>query len=66
MWTVISTLRADTTQKLVRETRDHRSVKREDNNEDFVEVDLELFNEIKSILIQKRKNLNLIFPIIVI
>ena len=66
MWTVISTLRTDVTQKLVKQARDHRSVTREENNEELVEVDPEIFREIKSILTQKRKILILIFPIIVI
>ena len=36
MWTVISTLRTDVTQKLVKQARDHRSVTREENNEELV------------------------------
>ena len=55
MWTVISTLRPDVTQQLVKDARNHRSVSKPDDNDELVEVDPEIYQEIKNILTQKRK-----------
>ena len=55
MWTIISTLRPDQTKKLVEDARKHRSQQEIHDENELVEVDPEIFREIKAVLLQKSK-----------
>ena len=55
MWTIISTLRPTETKKLIDEVRQHRSIKGEEDPNQLVEVDPEIFKEIQSVFFQKVK-----------
>ena len=56
MWTIISTLRPDATKKLINDARKHRSIKSEENEDQLVEVDPEIFKEIQVVISQKGKS----------
>ena len=60
MWTIISILRPDVTKKLIEEARKHRSIKPDENRDNLVEVDPEIFKEIQSVVSQK--GMHLCFP----
>ena len=55
LWWVISTLKYDETKKLVDDARKSRSYEGHTNNDDFIEVDNEIFKEINTIYWQKGK-----------
>ena len=57
MWTIISTLRPDATKKLIEEARKHCSIKPDENRDNLVEVDPEIFKEIQSVVSQKGTHL---------
>ena len=53
IWGVISTIRPEETTKLVSDARKSRGVKKEENQDELVEVDPLLFKEIQSVVMQK-------------
>ena len=53
MWTIISTFRPEATKKIIDDARKNRSIKSEENKEDLIEVDNEIFQEIKTLFSQK-------------
>ena len=57
MWTIISTLRPDATKILIEEARKHRSIKPDENRDNLIKVDPEIFKEIQSVVSQKGTHL---------
>ena len=55
MWTIISTFRPEATKKIIDDATKNRSIKSEENKEDLIEVDNEIFQEIKTVFSQKGK-----------
>ena len=55
LWIIIAKFRPEATKKVIDDVRKNRSISNEENKEELVEVDQEIYNEIQKVFSQKGK-----------
>ena len=55
LWTIVSTLRSETTKELIKTARNNRTTKESADQNNLIQIDMSIYQEISAIAAQKRK-----------